>query len=157
MCNVHCGFAATTKTGGRRNRALRDCIVGNLFRLETIVSPRGCLRFTLSSLSAAPDTKRHFVPTLKRPPSRATRICSLFPIPRSPNFRVLSCRRLGGVSCLRQVTKPVRVKRRWTHLLRRSFKVRADSDASIALQARFVTAAGFVVAPLDAMHNRLTD
>ena len=62
-----------------------------------------------------------------------------------------------AVSCLRQVTKPVRVKRRWPHHLRQSLKVRADSDASIARQARFVTAAVFVVAPLGAMHNRLTD
>ena len=58
-----------------------------------------------------------------------------------------------AVSCLRQVTKPVRVKRRWPHHLRQSLKVRADSDASIARQARFVTAAVFVVAPLGAMHN----
>lgn len=40
-----------------------------------------------------------------------------------------------GVSCLRRVTIPVRVKRRWTHHLRRSLKVGADSDGSIALAA----------------------
>ena len=40
-----------------------------------------------------------------------------------------------GVSCLRRVTIPVRVKRRWTHHLRRSLKVRVDSDGSIALAA----------------------
>ena len=38
----------------------------------------------------------------------------------------------GGVSCLRQVTKPDRVKRRWTHLLRQSLNVRSDNDDSIA-------------------------
>ena len=48
---------------------------------------------------------------------------------------------------LRRVTIPVRVKRRRTHRLRRSLEAGADSDGSIALFARFVTAAVFVVAP----------
>ena len=64
-----------------------------------------------------------------------------------PTIFVLFVTARRAVSCLRQVTSPVRGKRRWSHHLRQSLKVRADNDSSIARHARFVTAAAFVVAP----------
>jgi len=63
-----------------------------------------------------------------------------------PTIFVLFVTARRAVSCLRQVTSPVRGKRRWSHHLRQSLKMSADNDSSIARHARFVTAAAFVVA-----------
>jgi len=49
-----------------------------------------------------------------------------------PTIFVLFVTARRAVSCLRQVTSPVRGKRRWTHHLRQSLKARADNDGSIA-------------------------
>ena len=50
-----------------------------------------------------------------------------------------------AVSCLRQVTKPVRVKRRWTHNRGEASRCVRTSTIQSRL-SRFVTAAVFVVA-----------
>jgi hypothetical protein len=75
--------------------------------------------------AVATDTKR-----LRRHKRTRKISTSLFPI--SPIFVSFRAAAFGGVSCLRQVTKPARVKRRWTHLLRQSLNVGADNDDSIA-------------------------
>ena len=49
-----------------------------------------------------------------------------------PTIFVLFVTARRAVSCLRQVTSPVRGKRRWSHHLRQSLKARADCDGSVA-------------------------